>query len=95
MEIQQLAIRLVLFALSATASLYAQSGWFGIKAGVSSRAEVERAAGPPVQAITDTLVEYKSAQPGDRAFVQYRAGGVVERVEVVLAATKEHGLAQR
>ena len=94
MEIQQLAIRLACVAFI-SAILYAQGGWFGINAGVSTRGDVERAAGPPLQAITETLVEYKSTAPGDRAFVQYREGGVVERVEVVLAAAKERGIAQR
>jgi hypothetical protein len=78
--------KLILTALAVPPALLAQSNWPGIQPGISTRAEVERVAGAAVQAVTQTLVEYNGAKPGDRAFVQYRATGVVERVEVLLAS---------
>ena len=91
MEIRKLIITAA--ALVLHASLLAQSNWPGIQPGKSSRSDVERSAGAPVQAVTETLVEYKGTDPGDRAFVQYRATGVVERVEILLANPLEHGAA--
>lgn len=73
----------------------AQSNWRGIQPGTSTRAQVERITGAPVQALTDTLAEYKGTQPDERVFVQYRAGGVVDRVEILMAAPVERAAAQR
>lgn len=74
--------------------LVAQSGWRGLQPGISTRPQVERVTGPPSQALTDTLTEYKGAQPSDRLLVQYRSGGVAERIEVILGAPIDRTAAQ-
>lgn len=94
MDIRKLILGAALVALAAT-DLFGQANWRGIQPGVSRSGDVERAAGAPVQALTDTLAEYKSTQPGDRAFVQYRATGVVERVEITFAVPLERAAALR
>ena len=81
--------KLIATVAAAATSLLAQSNWPGIQPGASTRADVERVAGAAVQAVTQTLVEYKGAHAGDRSFVQYRATGVVERVEVLLGAAQD------
>jgi hypothetical protein len=83
MEIRKLICAAI---LAVPSGLMGQANWPGVQPGVSARADVNRAAGAQVQAVTETLVEYKGAQAGDRAFVQYRATGIVERVEVLLAS---------
>jgi hypothetical protein len=65
--------------------LFAQSSWRGLQPGTATRAQLERVAGAPVQTLTESLIEYQGEQPGQRAFVQYRAG-MVERIEVILGS---------
>ena len=99
MEIRKRKVTFLAACLASVAGLlHAQSGWQQIKPGTSKRSDIERLVGPPVQAITDTLAEYKSVQAGDRAFVHYRSSGlagIVDRLEILAASPLEHSAAMR
>jgi hypothetical protein len=64
---------------------FGQSTFQGLTPGKSTRADVERVLGQPVQSASKTLVEYKPQQNSDKIFVQYRdasAVAIVERIEL-------------
>jgi hypothetical protein len=85
-----------LLVLLASAICLGQSSYKGLTPGTSTRADVDRVLGQPVNKVSETLVEYapprsstdQAARAGAkmRLYVQYRPGAanVVERVAVVL-----------
>lgn len=59
----------------------AVSTYKGLQPGKSTRADVERALGPAARAVSGTLFEYALPDgPGD-ILVEFRADGIVERLE--------------
>lgn len=87
----------ILLVLLPAAGCLGQQPFLGLRAGISTRPEVERALGRPVKQVSPTLVEYapkqlrlkadnKSISSG-KIYVQYRGGSaaaVVERIEMIL-----------
>lgn len=70
---------------SACANSSGQSTFMGLTPGASTR-QAERVFGPPVQSVSQTLIEYKSQlQEADKLYVQYRGASpdaVFERIEL-------------
>lgn len=72
-----------------------QTSFKGLTPGKSTRAEVERVLGQPVNKVSETLVEYAAPRDPDpahykvkvRLYVQYRKGSpVVERIAILVKA---------
>ena len=66
---------------------FAQSSYKGLTPGKSTRADVERAFGQPIESASKskTLIEYKSPENVGKLYVQYRdesPNAIVERIEV-------------
>ena len=64
---------------------FGQSSVLGLTPGKSTRSDVERVLGRPVQGLSKTLIQYKPQQNSDKIFVQYRdasAATIVERIEL-------------
>lgn len=75
--------------LLASVACFGQTTYMGITPGKSTKAEAERAFGPPVKKHSDKLVEYKGSGKAQKVFVQYRDGSpasAVERVELIICA---------
>ena len=76
---------IILFMLLSCATCFGQSSFMGLTPGKSTRAEVERVFGRPVNSASKTLSEYKPQQEADKLYVQYRDGSadaLVDRIEV-------------
>jgi tetratricopeptide (TPR) repeat protein len=72
-----------LFLLLACAACFGQSSYKGLTPGKSTRVEVERVLGQPVNKVSETLFEYGPQPLTSKIYVQYRTGStVVERIEV-------------
>jgi len=64
---------------------FTQATYQGLTPGTSTRADVERTLGQPVNKVSQTLHEYGPKWSARKIFVQYNASAVVERIEVLLA----------
>jgi hypothetical protein len=76
---------IIFLLLLASAPCLSQSSFMGLTPGKSTRVDVERAFGKPIQSVSKTLIEYKSPEAAGKLFVQYRdesPAGVVERIEM-------------
>jgi hypothetical protein len=60
-----------------------QTSYKGLTPGKSTRAQVERVLGQPVNNVSATLIEYRPQPLTSKIYVQYREGSVVERIEVL------------
>ncbi len=89
----------LLFMFLAGAVCVAQQPFLGLRAGISTKPEVERVLGRPVKQVSPTLVEYAPKQiklkaenrsiSSGKIYVQYRdasAAAVVERIELIVCA---------
>ncbi|HEX6190630.1 MAG TPA: hypothetical protein VFZ40_21445 [Pyrinomonadaceae bacterium] len=75
----------------AGATCFAQSTYKGLTPGKSTRAEVERVLGRPVNSVSKTLIEYKSADDLVRIYVQYSDESTtasVDRIELICKSIK-------
>ena len=64
---------------------FAQSTYKGLTPGQSTKADIERVLGQPVQSVSKTLIEYK-APDVDKLYVQYTdesRAALVERIELI------------
>ena len=77
--------RLTIAAVLAARTLLAVSLYLDIQPGTSTQADVLRKLGNPVRSVAANLFEHAPQQGTGAIFVQYRDGGVVDRVEVNLA----------
>lgn len=88
---------LVFFICTAVTTGFGQAAFLGLKAGVSTKPEVERVLGRPVKQVSPTLIEYAPKQiklksenkyvSSGKIFVQYRdvsAAAVAERIEMII-----------
>jgi len=71
----------ILFLLLACTPSFAQSSFMGLTPGKSTRADVERVFGRPIQSVSKTLIEYKSPDNVGKLYVQYRDESPAARVE--------------
>ncbi len=70
--------------LLACSTCLAQSNYRGLTPGRSTRVQVERVLGQPVNKVSATLIEYRPQPLTSKIFVQYKTGSmVVERIEVL------------
>lgn len=90
-------VGILMFFLLAFVPCLAQQSFLGLKAGISTKPEIERVLGRPVKQVSPTLIEYtpkqlklkadnKSMNSG-KIFVQYRddsAAPVAERIEMII-----------
>ena len=61
-----------------------QTPFMGLTPGTSSRADAERSLGQPITNISETLLEYRPKEPGQKLYVQYGGGtGLIDRIEVI------------
>lgn len=85
----------LILALLASVTSFAQQSFLGLKAGISTKPEVERVLGRAVKQISKTLTEYPPKQVkanGNtvktvKTYVQYRddiAASVAERIEILV-----------
>jgi len=80
-----------LFLLLACATGFGQSTFQGLTPGKSTRVEVERVLGQPINNLSKTLVEYKSPGSVEKIYVQYRdeaPTAAVERIELFCGGVK-------
>ena len=78
---------LVLFAFLMAPHCMGQARFRGLIAGSSTRSQVQKVLGQPVQKVSATLSQYASATAGENIYVQYNSGSDrVERIEIVLPA---------
>ncbi|MGQ0762033.1 MAG: hypothetical protein ACT4OT_08455 [Acidobacteriota bacterium] len=86
---------ITLSSLFFVATCFGQSSYKGLTPGTSTRAEVERVLGRPINKVSETLIEYAPPRDPDpsgyrmkvRVFVQHRdasATAVAERIAVVI-----------
>ncbi len=65
---------------------FGQASYQGLTPGQSTRSDVERLLGQPVNKVSETLHEFGPKWSARKIYVQYRKGSaVVERIEVLLA----------
>lgn len=77
---------LTFFLLAACATCFGQSSFKGLTPGQSTRSDVERVFGQPVQSVSKTLIEYKSPENVGKVYIQYRdesPAARVERIELI------------
>jgi hypothetical protein len=75
---------IVLFFLLTANVGYGQTTVKGLTPGKSTKTEVERVFGQPVNKVSETLIEYRPQPLTGKIFVQYREGSpVVERIEFI------------
>lgn len=88
---------ILILALLASVPSVAQQSFLGLKAGVSTKPEVERVLGRAVKQVSSTLIEYAPKQiklkadnrsmSSGKIYVQYRnesAAAVAERIEMII-----------
>ena len=64
------------------APCFAVSTYMGLQPGLSTRADVEKAFGQPIRAVSETMFEYTLSSGGGKVFVEFRAKDfVVDRIE--------------
>lgn len=92
----------IIFAISVCATCFGQRPFLGLRAGISTKPEVERVLGRPVKQVSRTLSEYPPRQlklkagktiNSGKIFVQYRdssAAAVAERIELVVCVMTSH-----
>lgn len=76
----------ILFLLLTCAACFGQSTYMGMTPGKSTRADIERILGQPVQSMSETLIQYKPRWDADKIYVQYQddsAEAIVERIELI------------
>lgn len=79
--LKQIVITLLLI-LFVSECCFAVSTYKGLQPGRSTRADVEKAFGQPLGAISESIYEYRVAESGGKLFVEYRSGTqVIERIE--------------
>jgi tetratricopeptide (TPR) repeat protein len=87
MPIGSKTLTIISLTLACYAFSFGQSSYKGLKPGQSSRAEVERVLGSPVNQISETLIEYGPQRNAKRVYVQYSADSrVAERIEWELSS---------
>src|SRR5437016_1802653 len=65
-------------------SCFGQTSFQGLTPGKSTRADVERVLGQPINKVSETLIEYRARPFTSKVFVQYRKDSpVIERIEVL------------
>ncbi|HXT63269.1 MAG TPA: carboxypeptidase-like regulatory domain-containing protein [Pyrinomonadaceae bacterium] len=75
---------IIICLLLSCVTCFGQSSYRGLTPGQSTRADVERVLGQPVNKVSATLIEYRAQPLTDKIYVQYRQGStVVERIEVL------------
>jgi hypothetical protein len=61
-----------------------QTPFMGLTPGTSSKADADRLLGQPIKNVSETLLEYRSKEPGQKLYVQYRQeADVIDRIEVI------------
>jgi tetratricopeptide (TPR) repeat protein len=76
-------LAIAFFFLLFCATCFAQTEFHGLTPGKSTRVDVERVLGQPVNKVSATLIEYRPQPLTSNIYVQYRTGStVVERIEV-------------
>ncbi|HEX6188076.1 MAG TPA: TonB family protein [Pyrinomonadaceae bacterium] len=74
---------ITVFLLLSGAACFGQTSYKGLAPGKSTRAEVERVLGQPVNRVSETLVEYRAQPLTNQIFVQYgRDSAVGRRIEL-------------
>lgn len=72
----------VAFLLLHSVASFGQSSYKGLTPGKSTRVDVERVLGRPVNKVSETLIEYRPQPLTGKIYVQYRRSSpVVERIE--------------
>ena len=81
----QKTLTIILFALFGFATCFGQSSFMGLTPGQSTRAQVERVLGRPVNQLTETLIEYGPQRDAQKVYVQYDSDALVaKRIELEL-----------
>ena len=61
-----------------------QGQFQGLQPGRSTKDDAERVLGQPVSQVSETLIEYKAQQQGQKIYIQYRKDSpTIERIEVL------------
>lgn len=82
----------ILFLFLACATCFSQSSYKGLTPGQSTRADVERVFGRPVNSPSKTLIEYKSPDQLGKIYVQYgddSANAKAHRIELICTTVRE------
>ncbi len=66
------SLTVYIFILFTCFNCFGQSTYKGLTPGKSTKAEVGQVLGLPVKSLSETLIEYKFAEAGGKAYVQYR-----------------------
>jgi hypothetical protein len=81
-EIMWKTFGITLLLLMSGGTCFAQTAYKGLTPGKSTRVEIERLLGQPVNKVSETLLEYRSQPLTGKIYVQYRRNSpVVERIE--------------
>lgn len=87
---------IILLVLLSCVQCFGQSSFKELQPGRSTRAEVEKVLGPPLNEVSPTLLEYKSDKESEKIFVQYRRdSSVVERIEAVYLEAIDRSAVER
>lgn len=77
------ALTVIVWMLLTSAVCFGQSTYLGLKPGLSTRDDVAKALGQPVNKVSETMFEYNPQKETGKIYVEYRKGSpVVDRIEV-------------